>query len=463
MRHFLTILGLLLGTMLASAAEVTATVTKYNAAALSGDVTSGMTVSFLNQVKNKGTVSQGDVAVLTISGMPTCTITDMVLYAKSNTQSGAATVKITMNDLTTLVAEGDFKDWPGRNAYSAEIVPIPLWHGSTTMQAGASVTLTVAGITNSITIDRWVITYTPAAPVVHTVTLHWVDADHTVCSQTLCEDEVGVGVWLPAVTDTVRENETRWTCIGWSEQPVVMTDEEPQYWEADNWYMPEYDTHLYGVYTDKQTAWVTQDTTYQTGDYAVGGIWADSLFLWSGGWNDGRIKTHAVAPQVTPAGLYQIATRDLTDDEVYTMTFTADSVSIRSAVGSYIGYSAGGPVKAKTPWAWQKADNGSLYIYSECISTTPYWKGKALKLTVDNLENIQATTCIQYGNDFWDPTWSYWFLFPITDLPTDGAHWTTFPELTPVHAPQVHPSVHKIWHNGQVWILSNTLYNILGQ
>lgn len=459
MHRFLTILGLLLGTMLASAAELTAIVTKYNEAALSGDVTSGMTVSFLNQKKSKGTVSQGDTAVLTISGMPTCTITDMVLYARSNSASGGATVLLTIGQQTSVVAEGDFKDWPGRNTYSAEIVPIPLWQGQTAIQTGASIILTVAGITNSITIDRWVITYTPAPAVKHTVTLHWVDADHTACSQTLREEEAGVGVWLPNVTDTVWEDDTRWICVGWSEQPVATTDEEPQYWEGDNWYIPEYDTHLYGVYTDKQATWTTQDTMYQTGDYAIGGMWEDSLILWSGGWNDGRITTYAVAPQLTSTGLYQIATRELTDDEVYTMTFTDDSVVIRSNMGSYIGYSTVGPAKQKKKWAWQKANNGSLYIYSENISTSPYWYGKALMLNMDT----EGINFIQYGKDQWNPTWSYWFLFPITDLPTDVAHWTTFPNLTPIRTPQVHPSAHKIWHNGQVWILSNTLYNILGQ
>ena len=101
---------------------VVATVDSYQSATLSGDIWSAdMKAIYYNDTKNGGRIGADKTATMTISGMPAGTIDGITLWMHSNINSGAGEVELKVGDESTIVATGDYKDWPGREGYAIDL------------------------------------------------------------------------------------------------------------------------------------------------------------------------------------------------------------------------------------------------------------------------------------------------------------------------------------------------------
>lgn len=191
---------------------LTLTVDSRTAVTATGDIPPSAEVSY-NCSNQKGTVLQGGEAVLELSHLAGMTVSQVEVYIRSNQSGGGGTWSVSIDDRIVATKGGSFDQWFGeydnKNYHALSLLP----KAYTDVQ---EMTVRLQGSDNSIHIDRYVISYTPAPA--HSVTLMRGNEVY----QTLTESYSGAGVFLPAMSD-----EDGWRFVGWSETEFEQTATRP--------------------------------------------------------------------------------------------------------------------------------------------------------------------------------------------------------------------------------------------
>lgn len=191
---------------------LTLTVDSKNTVIATGDIPPSVQATY-NCTYQKGTVRQGDEAVLELSYLAGMTINQVDVYIRSNQSGGAGTWSVIINGQTVAMKSGSFDQWFG--AYdNTQYHPLSLL--SKSYQGVQEMTIRLQGSVNSLHIEKYVIAYTPAPA--HSVTLMRGNEVY----QTLTETTGGAGVFLPPMDDY-----NGWRFIGWSETEFRQTSTRP--------------------------------------------------------------------------------------------------------------------------------------------------------------------------------------------------------------------------------------------
>ena len=182
----------------------------------------------------KGTVRQGDEAVLTLSDLGGLTINKVEVYIRSNKSEGAGTWSVSVNNQPAATKSGTFEQWFGAydNTYFHALSLLPKSYSDVQEMA-----IRLQGTTNSLYIDRYVISYTPAP--VHSVTLMRGDE----VFRTLTESTGGAGVFLPSMDDY-----NGWRFIGWTDTECGQTTTRPELIAPNTQYFLMDDAVLWAAY-----------------------------------------------------------------------------------------------------------------------------------------------------------------------------------------------------------------------
>ena len=271
----------------------------------------------------KGTVRAGDEAVLTLTQLGGITVEQVEVWVKSNKDAGAGTFTVTMNGQETATKEGSLKDWCGRFD-NEEYHPVQLL--SEKREGVNALSIRLTGTTNSLHIDKYVITYSVGSP--HTVTLMTGARSY----QQLTETKGGEGVVLPNVNDTAD-----WVFVGWSATEFWEMSVLPTIYNANATFYPSADCTLWAVYQLKPESSPAFVTDLISGEYLY--MNRDNNLALTGVPTDG-VMTSAKA---NPANANQ----------VYTIIFTSarDTAYItHKASGTPIGYSGKKMSAIASPW-----------------------------------------------------------------------------------------------------------------
>lgn len=284
----------------------------------------------------KGTVRAGDTARLVLTGMNGLTVERIDVHMRSNKSAGAGVLSAYGGKLVLAQTAGSLKDWVGQYD-NAAFHPFELYAGSQTMQD--SLVIELVGTTNSLYIEKFVITY-QSAPV-YTITL--MNGEQVHDEQT--EAQGGDGIVLPALPD--REE---WLFAGWSPMPFWTMTTLPEIYVAESRLFIEENTTLWAVwrYSEAQTAY---QTDLQTGEY---------LYL--------NTENKAAITGTAYNGVMDFKTANINDaEQVYHITFNTacDTATIQHvATGSYIGHRATALVNEPTPWlVWHEGDKTAFYTH----------------------------------------------------------------------------------------------------
>lgn len=443
---------------------VVATVDSYQSATLSGDIWSAdMKAIYYNDTKNGGRIGADKTATMTISGMPAGTIDGVTIWVHSNTSSGAGEIELKVGDESTIVATGDYKDWPGREGYATDFEPIRIFNQCLSIFEGASVTIVIRGEKNSLYIKQMDVDYTPAPAIPHNVTLSWVDKSLKRCERVLQEQEVKQGVSLVAVADSCRlisNNGSFWRFVGWSED--AKPKEYTWVYGASDRYYPQRDVTLYAVYSDDESD-VYQDTTITSGEYmmALGDV-NNILHVMYGTWNENQIQLKSIKVEDAENGFYHFQVNMIPEDWRYTIDVQGDSLTIWHATSqTWIGYDLSSTKKkgssVKSYWKWVKTAHGSICLYAD--------HDDDVYLILEG-KNLEGNPYVSIDRKFLMKDCVFWVLFPTENIPIEAqTNWTTFVELTGLTGVEDSDiKIIKVWINGQIYIYKNNRrYTILGE
>ena len=408
------------------AESLTATVTAYNKASLSGDAMPDMEVTFTNTYKSKGSVRKGDEAVLTVSGWETCTIKSVTVWMKSNKTSGAGRMAVYAGDELLMSRSGDFKDWQGAGGYSTEYVPFSTTTGLQ-MQKGGVLTVEIQGSANSIHLDGIDVVYELPEPETQCVHFEW-DNGHGRQTTTLCETTAGAGITLPRLVEEGLNISGDWTLVGWSKQPVTeATYAQPFYSQLNKTYYPDGETTLYPVYKEQSAMQlIGQDGERQDGEYVLAMKWdeEETYRMMTGKVTDKNLQSEPCLVDEAEDGNRYLFASSVPEESRYLLRFSNDSVYItHKATDAAIGYT-GNKLSATKNKGWKilECDNHSVALF--CTFGTD-GLGYALYRNV-----LQAFTYTYTSYQINSNTLhQMWLLFEVSDLPEadKDARYCSFP------------------------------------
>ena len=212
----------------------------------------------------KGTVRSGDVATLNLGNLGGMVIEQIEVSVRSNKDAGAGTFEVKANGETVCTKAGTLKNWVGQyDNQNYHIVSLL----ETSIADVQTLVIQLTGTTNSLYIEKFVITYGHGPA--RTVTL--MNGDEVY--DTVKEETGGQGVMLPSL-----ESLPKWQFIGWTETPF-----ESEYTALTSFYRsgmqfyPYEDATLWAVYefNPAPRAYATQ---LVSGDYIYLNI-LDSQYL----------------------------------------------------------------------------------------------------------------------------------------------------------------------------------------
>ena len=201
----------------------------------------------------KGTVRANDEAVLTLTNMGGITVEQVEVYVRSNKTGGAGQFTVSINGRNEATKSGSLKDWVGAydntNYHAVKLL-------SKTYANANELEITLVGTANSLYIEKYVITWSPAQP--HTVTLmNGIDTYATVS-----ETDGGDGILLPNMDDY-----ECWYFVGWSTWEFWAIHSMPTVYKANTVYYPASDETLWAMYVYHNPTEQTLVTDLVSGDY----------------------------------------------------------------------------------------------------------------------------------------------------------------------------------------------------
>ena len=280
-----------------SGAKLTAEVTAWNSAVLSGDVFEGAYAAFLNTSHRKGSVSKGDTATLVINGMYGCKVLGLTAWLKSNKSSGAGSLSVSVDGEECLSLSGSFNKWDGSSGYQTSFVPFAA-EGEWLVSDGGQIVLQLVSSANSLHLEKLVVDYEAAEPVAHCVTYVWQTADGQG-SATDCELNPGEGVILSGLSEEGVAQIGDWQLAGWTTTPLdggTTFDMPPAYTPVFNRYHALRDITLYPVYRYVlDVPEIRQAIDRRDGEYVIAREWIDGFCMMTGGVSGNYVSSTALA------------------------------------------------------------------------------------------------------------------------------------------------------------------------
>lgn len=290
-----------------------------------------------------GQLTNGNYAILSLTGFGGKYIQSITFSMHSNTSSGGGEVLCLQNDSSIATLEGNtFEDWYG--GYSTAFVPLTLrFRPRFQMATGATLNLQVDSWENSLYIESYTIVYSDAPGEAYQVSFE------TGTPQTLApltESAEGSGIVLPALDDI----DTTWFFLGWMDYPLPTLTQRPEYSRAGTTFYPLQNTTLYALWSNRQFgvgAVGDQAVQFVSGDYYLVKNEYEDLYVMPVGTIDrtdpfnSRIHSRVVTIEQTPDSLYQLPSIDhMPEEAVYRLEFSdPDSVTLFNvSADSYISY-----------------------------------------------------------------------------------------------------------------------------
>ncbi len=283
----------------------------------------------------KGTVRQGDEAMLRLSQLGGITLHSVEVYVRSNKSGGAGIFTVSGNGQTLASLAGTYKEWTGaydNSAYHA----IPLLSSEAAGIADLSIGL--QGTANSLYIEKYVISYQAPDPC----TLTLMEGDEVYAS--LTEEKGGSGILLPALPD-----KAEWQFMGWSETEFWGIQTLPAYTAPGTVVYPNTDGCLWSVwkYVAAQESGYAKDL--QSGDY----IYANRELgiALNGVPENGQMATAPIQPGSA--------------DQIYHIEFEEDETAtiMHKRTGTYIGYEDAQLVAEPSSWYVYHQGDETLFYY----------------------------------------------------------------------------------------------------
>lgn len=300
----------------------------------SGDVPAAVQAVYACSYQ-KGTVRNGDNATLTLVGLGGVAIERIEMYMRSNKSAGAGVISVYADGARIAQKEGSLRDWIGKYDNSA-FHPIEVFVGRQQLQD--SLVINLEGTTNSLYVEKYVITYQQAPA--YTATLMEGDDLHT----TLTEAVGGSGVLLPSLPD-----KEIWQFMGWTATSFEAADVCPELYLPNTRIYPTDDMTLWAVWRYMQDYEELYLTDMQSGDYIYANT--DNQLAITGVVENGRMQQALVNP--------------MDSNQIYHVDFdpSAQTATIQHLLtGQYVGYKDATLVAEPTEWlVWQEGNNTAFY------------------------------------------------------------------------------------------------------
>lgn len=300
----------------------------------SGDVPAAVQAVYACSYQ-KGTVRNGDNATLTLSGLGGVAIERIEMHMRSNKSAGAGVISVYADGARIAQKEGSLRDWIGKYDNSA-FHPIEVFVGQQTIHD--SLVIHLAGTTNSLYVEKYVITYQQAPA--YTATLMEGDDLHT----TLTEAVGGAGVLLPSLPD-----KEIWQFMGWTATSFEAADVCPELYLPNTRIYPTDDMTLWAVWRYMQDNEELYLTDMQSGDYIYANT--DNQLAITGVVENGRMQQALINP--------------LESNQIYHIDFdpSAQTATIQHLLtDQYVGYKDATLVAEPTEWlVWQEGNKTVFY------------------------------------------------------------------------------------------------------
>lgn len=293
-----------------------------NSVTMDGLYPYGIEVNYAN-TGQKGSVTAGQVATLSLSNLSGISIDQIIVYVKSNKSTGAGTFSISTNGQTITTKSGSFKDWTGgwdnANYHAISFLNQPV-------SQVYSMEIKLEGTANSLHIEKYEIQWTQAPS--RTVTLMCGDRIYDIKSET----PGGSGIILPNVPDSAE-----WSFVGWSEIEFWSSSTMPNLYMANTSYFPVSDDRLWAVFKYQSEE---QEDGYATE-------------LTDGNYRYVNSENNEVLTGVPISG--RMASEPLNmskEEQVYSIQFSNDGTATitHTKTGTPIGYSGTQMASTNSPW-----------------------------------------------------------------------------------------------------------------
>ena len=328
-----------------------------------GEIPSGVEVEYACSYQ-KGTVRAGDHATLTITGIHGVRIERVELYVRSNKSAGAGVISIYGDGQLLAQQAGTLRDWVGKYD-NTEFHPVEVLSGDYPIRE--TLTIALQGTTNSLYVEKYVITY-QAAPV-FTVTL----MNGSEVYDVLTEQTGGAGVVLPILPDG-----DKWHFAGGSRMEFwSLTDDVPELIAPTRYMSLTEDITLWAAW-QYQPQKDTLVTHLQSGEYVYYNT-------------DNNI---AIAGTIS-AGVMKNAWVNANDpDQFYHIKFNAacDRATIQhAATGKYIGFLSDNLSEMASEWlVWHEGNKTAFYTM---------YKGQTYILWPNVMKNSELYAGLQPTKD----------------------------------------------------------------
>lgn len=323
---------------------MTWTVTSKSSVTGDGEWPYDIDVAYANTY-NKGQVRQGDTATLSLGNLGSITVEQIEVYVRSIAAAGAGTFSVVANGQTVATKSGTFKDWFG--AYDNDN-----YHALRLLNQARSgvneLSISLVGTTNSLFIEKYVITYTPLPA--RTVTLRKGSAVYT----TITEEGSMQGIVLPQLPDTAE-----WKFIGWSATELWTVNETPAFYEANTKFYPKEDCTLWALYLFDDTPETVYVSELQMGDYMY--VNRESGMALRGVPENGRMAS-AITDVLDESQRYHVQ---------FSGTDTAYITHVKT--GTPIGYSGTKMVAAASPWLVYHQNDETIFYATIKGKTYVLW------------------------------------------------------------------------------------------
>ena len=391
-----------------------------------GDIPDGSTYQYERSATTgqKGQMTAGNSTTLYLNGWHNCQIQSIALQMRSNTDSGAGALHVTMDDIPVwIIDNAKFSESYWAGAYSTDWVEIKKHFTRTTSN---SIKIHISASTNSLYIDSYSISYTTAPPTCYTVDFQTGLDSHPMA---VTQNQIGEPIILPHWQDTAL-----WHFVGWSEKEIEEEALAADIYPAGSSYTPKHNSTLWAVYSDGEA--IASTTTYQSGEYIISAYntftetIAGSGLALNGKISNKYIPLCKVEIRPNQEGEYSLYS-PITDDMIYLLDFTPDSTLYITHYnsGTPIGHSENKLAKNAKEWCYKLLNDNSLEI-SYAYKNHSY----SLYFGIPNMSDEAVAYVQSLDVEKWEKDGMY--LFPVSHLTFTSWPFGKYDALEEIYHPE---------------------------
>lgn len=356
---------LMFGIQSLSAATAIYTVSSRNSVTQEGIVPIASFAEYQQDGSSKNRLTGGSLATLVLYGYDGFLVESITLSMHSNKSSGAGWLNMKVADNSVwVINENPFNsnDWFG--AWSSEYVDIVHeFNPQISIEPKQLIRISIFATENSLYINSFTINYRPAPIECYTVGFSSASGNRIT---SIRETSPGSGIVLPKVN-----SRNGWYGLGWTEQKIVSSTEQPSYRRAGEMFYPKHNTVLYALYSNLPSGTgdngVAQQTSILTGEYAIGSSRINALM--QGAAKGNRITAYQASTTTKNAdSLYVLLCNEVPEDCYYSLEVEDDSTVYiyNIATDSYISPPSDGSAQFSTgtlPWQYRELPDHTFVFY----------------------------------------------------------------------------------------------------